>query len=276
MRFIDTPNKRVIRKFDKKIIEKYSVQKDEKLSYFGLPGGQMLDILEWSGYLERWVAVEIDDDAYSDLNFTALEKNLASGLKAIKGDIDDMLLGNVDDRVEFPFDLFNLDYSGGAIYKDKAGEARRLKAWGNLFLKQGRYKHDFLLFLTLNSREKDEGEINEVLIEIQKLLKKGGKGQIALIIEKTIREGKKRDKFKIYIPYLITQYAAYHKYMLRCHPPICYTGSSNIPMMHFIFELEFKKGRASPLSPFSVEQIIKIPLYRCENGVIYDEKGGKI
>lgn len=272
MRFTDTKNKRRIRRYDKKIIEEYCTKKGKKLSYFGLTGAKMLDILEWKDYLEIWVAVEVDDEDYSELNFTALENNLASGLTAIEGDIDDVLIGSINDRVKFPLEVFNLDYSGGALYKNKEGEAKRLKGWESLIRRQSEHKHDFLLFLTLNSREKDEGEIDGVLTEMQHRLKDEEKSKLATIIQ----EGKKRDKFKVYIPSLIAQYAASRKYKLNCYPPICYTGSSSIPMIHFVFELEFKKGRASPLFPLPLEQIMDIPLYWCENGVICNEKGEEI
>lgn len=274
MRFKDTENKRAIRAFDRDVLATYCEEKGKKpLSYFGLPGARMLDILEWKEFLCRWVAVEIDDDAYSELNFTALEENLCSGLVAIQADIDDVLLGGADDRVEFPFDVFNLDYSGGAVYKGKSG-AKRLRAWENLFRRQSKHKHDFLLFLTLNSRERDEGEIDEALKEAQGFLEDHGKNVLAQDVERIIGEGSKRDKFKIYIPVLMAHHASHYLYELSYSPPIRYAGSSKIAMMHFIFTMDQRRGRVTPLLQQALEQIVVSEVYDCRNGEICRSKGG--
>jgi len=269
MRFTDTENKRAIRKYDKDILKEYAKEKNKKLSYLGLPGATMLDIIDWKEYLSRYTSIEIDKNEYRNLILTALSTGLSKGLKAVMGDIDEILSKN--ERVIFPYDLFNLDYSGGALYKNRHGGSKRINAWQSLFRRQSKQKEDFLLLITLNSREKDEGELNFILDEIKNnLTNKEFSDKID-----EIKRGRKQPKFMIYVPYLVQKLAAENHYQLKYNGPIFYKGSSNISMTHFVFILTYQKGVATPM-PFScsLNEIIDSKIKVCEKGEIIDQSLG--
>lgn len=278
MTFIDTKNKKAIRKFDKEIIGHFAEKKGKKLSYFGLPGPEMLDILEWKDHLQTYVAVEIDENAYSDLILTALSNGLTSGFKAIHGDIDKIILDENDVRVCFPFDLINLDYSGGILYKDKYGESARVDAWDKLFQKQKKHKEDFLLLITLNARERAKGEMDIALDEMRDEIGKYIHMDISHAIE-WYKKSEEYHKFKVYIPYLFRSKASYSKYIPKCYPPIFYRGSSDRPMTHFVFEFTYLHGRATH-APFqqSLLDILGSECMKCVDGNIkkYEIEGAKI
>jgi hypothetical protein len=245
MPFATTPNKDFIRKrYDKPIIESFTKEIKDKLTYFGLPGPEILDIKEWKKYISKIIAVERDE-----INAQILLENIfglnvkSSDFQLLHGDIDKILISGKDEYgaiINFPFNLANLDYEGGIIYKDLKGKSKRIEAIRSLFERQRGVGKNFILFFTFNSRNKDEKEFNHVLNKIQDLLSKYG-----ISYEQTedvfewYRSQRIDFKIKIYVLNIIQDLSVANRF--ECHPytPITYLGHSNVRMIHFPFKFEW-------------------------------------
>src|ERR1051326_6074962 len=116
-------------------------------------------------FLKQIIAFEEQHLLAIQMILTAFKNHLESQLVLSMEEIDDALIRNKlrDGKpIPFGFEVANLDYEGGIVYKDINGDAKRVGALRSLFKGQGEVKKDFLLLLTINVRNNDKGEIDEV------------------------------------------------------------------------------------------------------------------
>lgn len=247
MTTMDTLTKGLIRSdVDKSIIQKFFEEKRRMLRYFGLPGKEILDVLEWKEYLKSIVGVEIDIDDASIMMHNVMDWGLEGDFKRLMGNIDEIMVTKIDSngrKLAYPFDIVNLDYSGGMIHKDKTGLSKRVKSLRVLFQNQEncsiKYEDfdDFIFFLTLNTRQKVGDEYNKFWKNIDTIITKNQSN------EETIDWYKRNEKYfitKIYIPTLIREIASATHYDCFTHEPITYKGSSDIRLIHFAFRLNYR------------------------------------
>ena len=133
--YATTNNKERVRKEDTELIKREFDKKKRKLSYLGMPSGEIRDILAWKDYLERCSAVEIDAKIRSQLWLNVINSGLNDKVSILFGDIEDILINGKDgfkNQLQFPYDVVFLDCFGSILYR----ELKRIKAITALIEKQ--------------------------------------------------------------------------------------------------------------------------------------------
>lgn len=260
--YASTLNKERVREEDTELIKKEFVEKRRKLSYLGMPSGEILDILAWKDYLARCSAVEIDAKIRSQLWLSVINSGLSDKVSILFGDIEDILVNSKDgfkNKLQFPFDVVFLDCFGSILYH----ELKRIKAITSLIEKQRGNR--FLLLLTFNIRERNytRHSINIFLQKLEKellgyyLCNEKAKTTIIKVInwyksEKT----EEMYRYKLFTPYLIKTMAEERGFNVHAYSPIYYSGFNSSPMIHFAFKLV--PGEGAPTKEVSKQTVFDI------------------
>jgi len=256
--FEESENKVLVRRvWDFPLLVRYAEKQGHKLSYFGLPGPYIADIIEWQSCLGDCTGVERlrkeKEQREEDLDVHRLiHKNVwLSGLdtfQLLRGDIEDVILRGVDqDMVRpklstnhapfqccFHYDVVNLDFCGGMGYKDKDRKSRRVQALKKLLERQR--GTDFLFLLTLNVRDGIDDELI-LYLEGAKRAAVDQKQRDILDWYATSRKGMKEYRLKALVPLFIRKEGETWGLDCFCYPPLAYTGSGSARMVHFVFEM---------------------------------------
>lgn len=273
MPFLSTPNKDLIRKeFDRQVIEDQYLKKGKQLTYFGLPGPEMLDVLEWRSYLGTVIAVERDLYARHFMRSKAFSKAFdPTGFQILFGDIDDIILKGEDlegmKPKESAFDVINLDYEGGLVYKDLTGASKRVRAIKKLFDLQQVVKKDFILLLTVNTRNRDWGEFDKTLEDVQDEIEEYGVENISNVIQWYKTAGYAY-KIKVYLPVHLGIWARTSDFFCSSIRAVTYLGSSNRRMVHFACTFVWGKPKLGQ----SLIKVLYIPMYEAKKGKIQEAK----
>lgn len=269
-----TENKQVVRGLQGRMIEKYFKNKLGKLKYFGLPSDEMKDILDWTPFFSYFTAVErgIFPNNWEKqhlLILSAFKNNILDRLDLLRGDIDEIISSGKDDYgtlLDYPFDIVNLDYSGGLLYRNEREEQYRLGAIRKLIQKQAQSKISYLLFISSNLDNCKDVEIQRTLTNIKtELLRYGANGE--KVINAYLDHEKDEVRLKIYIPYFINQIASGVNYNCETRKIIFYVGNLNVRMMNFRFYLKYGLHITAPRFPKErLSQIINSPMIEIKEG----------
>lgn len=288
MAFADSGNKQAVRlEWDLPVLESWSTHLKRKLTYFGLPGPRMLDLLAWKDVLDpRRTAVEerpralakrdLADDAAAALMTNAMQANLSDGLQILRGDIGTVIVKGVDDfairplmsdvaaadTARFRYDLHNLDFDGGLGFINRAtGEAPRLDALRKLAERQKGCS--FLLFLTINVRNTVGPAIADYL---DRLTRQDPNGSVGWYLERGA--GEVEHRLKAIVPSLMLKIAETNGFSITCLPPVAYTGSASARMVHFIFEFRSEDLIFAGVSHQSSDDVLRLPMLEARDGTI--------
>jgi hypothetical protein len=295
MPFADTENKAAIRRqWDRALLTRWMhLHKQSCMTYFGLPGPEVRDLVDWKDLLDRRrTGVESvghtrreqmrAHDEMGRLTTNLFVAGISSGFQLLRGDVEDVILDGLDydgsrplindgrpaHAARFGYDLVNLDFDGGLGYKDGSGAAKRVAALKKLFERQE--GHSFLLFLTINVRDTMGGEIEHYLRGLR-TRERGPGWQQALDWYLNRTEGEREYKLKAAVPSFIQAIAEARVFRCTSRPPIAYEGHERAHMLHFAFELEAVALNCQPanLRGFSAQDdidLIELPLMRCKEG----------
>lgn len=271
--FETNPNKDIIRRFfDKALVRRQFEQKGGPLVYFGLPSGRLYDVIEWKEYLGRVIAVERNPDEKRLIHETAFACNLLDKIQVLEGDIDDVLITGHDEWHEKPrpesFDVVNLDYYGGLIVKDFKGNSKRVSAVKSLLQRQAVAERDFRLFLTVNVRNRDRGELDNFLKTAENQLAAYGTDANETI-EWYLSSGVGY-KLKVYVPGLLSNIAVPQRFSLTSYDIVLYEGGPGTNLVHFALKFSFTKdlqGQAIDLL-----QLLASTVQTVKNGQIVPAK----
>jgi hypothetical protein len=228
----------------------------------------MLDVLSWRNYVKSVIAFEEQRLLAVQMILTAFQNRMESQLELHAQEIDEALVRNKlanGETVPFGFELVNMDYEGGIVYKDVEGDSKRVSALKALLKGQGDAKQDFLLLLTLNVRNNDKGEIDRVA---EKILKDNGVRNPTSITSQPVSI-----KYKVYIPFLIQRLAESNRFDCLVHRPIFYSGVDNAStLVHFGFSLRFNKS-VSAITPSTqtMKQVLSLEMIEVRDGRIRNE-----
>lgn len=275
--FKGTQNKRFIRmNWDLPMISKLSAASNRQLSYFGLPGPEIEDIVDWQKHLANCTGVERlrkeSADTEEDLQtqrrlMTNIFRKRIPCFTLMRGEIEDIILSGVDsDNHRLPqsignpptfsafrYDLVNLDFLGGLGYEDREG-AKRIRAIKKLIERQK--GHNFLLLLTVNVRDKIRKEIVAYLQDKEQSLADQNLKSILHWYGKC-GAGMKSYMLKAAVPLFIRAEAEHHNFDCYCYPPVVYEGTESARMVHFVFELNYKNGIFEARSQQPLADVIK-------------------
>jgi hypothetical protein len=288
MAFADSDNKQAVRLgWDLPLLDIWSGRAQRKLTYFGLPGPRMLDLIAWRAVLDaRRTAVEelpkaqakrdLADDAAAQMVATALQMSLSDGLQVLRGDVGEILTKGLDgfarrplmsdngpaETARFRYDLHNLDFDGGLGFINKStGEAPRLDALRKLVERQKGFS--FLLFLTVNVRNTVGPAIADYL---GRLTRQDAGGAVTWYQARG--GGEVEHRLKAIVPVLMRNIAESNGFAMTCHPPVAYTGHASARMVHFVLEFRAEDLIFAGVSHQSADDMLKLPMLEALNGVI--------
>lgn len=288
MAFADTANKRVAREhWDLPILRQWSKNLGRKLTYFGLPGPRMLDLLAWSSVLERRRdAVEElpkakaklaqAEKAVAELKRTALRHELSDGLEVLRGDIGDIIIDGFDaygsrpqmsdlqpaERARFSYDVHNLDFDGGlGFIVRSSGEAPRVDAIKKLIERQK--GHSFILMMSVNVRNTLGPHIEDYL---ERLNRQPAGDLIHWYRDRGL--GEVDHRLKAVIPIVVRAAAELSGFVTHCYPPITYTGHQSARLVHFCFELITEDKVFAGVSRQQDADLLKLPMLEAAGGRI--------
>jgi hypothetical protein len=136
----------------------------------------------------------------------------------------------------FSYDLVNLDFLGGMGYRDKNGEAKRVRAIKKIIERQSRT--NFLLMLTLNVRDGLEDEFDRYLQSASRIEAFQELQEVLEWYRVECGKGMKEYKLKSVVPLFIQRQAEQFGFDCYSHPAIVYEGDGRAKMVHFVFELK--------------------------------------
>jgi hypothetical protein len=295
MSFADTKNKATIRRlWDRVVLESWrQKQKRDTLTYFGLPGPDICDLLDWKNVLDRLRSgveslghtkqeqIKAQEDI-GRLSTNLFIAGIGSGFQLLRGDIEDIIIDGLDHdgnrpqindgrpahAAHFEYDVVNLDFDGGIGYREASGAAKRVTAIKKLFERQE--GHSFVLFLTINVRDTMGSEIEDYLRGLQ-IRDRGPSWRDTLAWYLDRADGEREYKLKATVPSFIHAISEARVFQCMSRPPIAYEGYERAHMIHFAFELEAMTpdGRSANLRGFSLQDdldLIELPFLRCEDG----------
>jgi len=286
MAFANSSNKDAVRaQWDLAILTGWSKGVSRPLTYFGLPGPSMLDVLCWRPVLDgRWTAVEerprsgekrdLADRAAAQLEANAFDNNLSAGLQVLRGDIGEVILRAEDDyqarpilcddapahEARFAYDVVNLDFDGGLGFKSKNG-ARRVEALKMIFQRQR--GTSFILLLTINVRDTLAPEVDDYLARLKAEAD-------ADVVDWYLARGKGEYEFKLkgIVPVFLLTAAELNGFDVICRPPLVYTGYAGARMVHFALELSWQGQVFPAVSRQRARDLLKLPLIEASDGAL--------
>lgn len=294
--FQDSTNKQIVRcKWDKPILSIFKDENQRNLSYFGMPGAEIKDLLDWRDLLSTISAVQIvRNGKYKEEDLSTIRKiNLnvqverMANVQILRGAIEEIIINGYDMDNNFPnqhftqdnsnlffqYDLVNLDFVGGVGYKSRKGlkyknsGGQRLDSIRKLIERQK--GHSFLLMLTVNVRDTLGDEPMHYLMEEAK---RYNKQSVKDIVDWTISledDGNKDLRLKTWIPLFIKGIAETNMFYCHCYPPLVYEGHEKARMVHFVFSLKYDEDKLIKVSsPQDEAQITQLPLIEVSNGEI--------
>lgn len=292
--FQDTPNKQAIRtSWNRPLIEAQAKTLSRELAYFGMPGAELRDILDWVDLLKQKTCVQIvrpgkaqkeeDLETVRQLNANVMTHNIRH-VQILRGAVEDVIIRGQDmdgavprqaemsgDDLLFRYDLINLDFVGGMGYKSGRAAplpgAQRLKSFAALLRRQ--QGHDFLFLLTVNVRDTLGDEPSKYLLETAQRCQNATVQEVVRWTT-TLDDGLKQFQLRTWVPIYLKEQAEMHQFACTAYPPICYEGHERAKMVHFAFHLRFAQGRDLRVaSPQSEEQVVSLPVLEARDGHLW-------
>jgi hypothetical protein len=244
-----------------------------RLKYLGLPAWEMLDIITWERFLDRFTTIEREEDQQHLMFLRANVKDVEHRLHALYGEFDQILLQGRDrnGRVpDWPYDLVNLDYFGGFLYSDLS----RPKALRKLIANQANFQQGFLLIITQHLRDGDcIGEKSQFIEDLRRSLK--GSTPDPRVCEAIdglfdwYASPDTPDSFRqsLYMNVFFRDVGETEHFDVECRPPILYSGTGNAQMMHFLTGFTYRPGIGhKAVSTQSLLELINLGLREIRNG----------
>lgn len=245
----------------------------------GLPAWQMLDIIEWQDYLDRFTTIEREENQQHLIFLRANVRDLEHRLYSLYGEFDEILLNGRDSyghSPEWPYDLVNLDYFGGFIYPNLA----RPKALRKLIANQATYERSFLLIVTQHLRDKDSIGEKEVFLEDLRQWLTGGiyDRSVHKSIDKVVDWYKDAEipdatRQTLYMNFFFRDSGEMEHFDVKCRPAIIYPGTGRAWMIHFVTDFRFKAGighRAA--SEQSLVEMINLGMLEVRDGTFVESR----
>jgi hypothetical protein len=247
--FQSNRNKDFLRgEYDYSHVERWYRTRGTRLNYLGLPAWEMLDIIAWEKFLERFTTIEREENQQHLMFLRANVRDIEHRLYSLYGEFDQMLLTGRDRngrRPEWPYDIVNLDYFGGFLYSDLS----RPKAIKKLISNQVDFQRSFLLIITQRLRDADViGAKAAFLDDLRRSLK-------SAVLERGTRSAIDRvmdwygnadtpDSMRqaLYMNVFLRDAGEAEHFDVECRPAILYGGTGKASMIHFVTDVTFRAG----------------------------------
>jgi hypothetical protein len=240
--------------FDYSHVERWYKLCGKRLNYLGLPAWEMLDIISWEKFLNRFTTIERVENEQHLMFLQANVRDVEHRLYSLYGEFDQILIKGRDTlgkQPVWPYDVVNLDYFGGFIYSNLL----RPKAIKKLISNQAEHHCGFLLIITHDVRDRDViGAKSSFVDDLRRRLK-------GSTVEKSTRDaiGRVMDWYEdpenpdwcrqglLMNSFLHDTGEAEH-FDVECRPPILYSGTGKSSMIHFVTDFTFRAGTAHKTS----------------------------
>jgi hypothetical protein len=245
--------------YDRPIIEAWMAERGRPLKYLGLPGSEMLDIIEWQDFLSSFSTIERSENAQHLMFLTANVRDVEHRLHSLYGEFDDILIKGKDQyshMPRWPYDLVNLDFFGGLLYSNLT----RPRALRKLIENQEIYKTSFLLIITYHIRDRDLTDEKESFLgDLEKKLLRDFPGRRA--IPEVIAWYRKDDtpdvaRQTLYLNVFLHEQGEAAQFQVTCRPAILYSGTRGARMLHFVTEFRYQKGAHRAVSNQSLIDVV--------------------
>jgi hypothetical protein len=267
--FRTNPNKDFVRgTYDRQIIAAWCQRVGKPLQYLGLPGPEMLDIIEWQDFLGKFSTIERRENEQHLLFLQANVKDVEHRLHSLYGDFDKILLTGRDTykhAPRWPYDVINLDFFGGFLYSDMA----RPRALKKMIDNQDEYRHSFLLIITHDLRHGDLGEKLSYFDDLQRELERdfGQEQAISAFIDWYKSPGNPdAARQALYMNMFLRDYGEIAHFRVGCRPAILYTGTGGTKMIHFVTEFDHQKSEHRAVSDQSLREVLNLGLHELKDG----------
>ncbi len=283
-----TPNKQAIRRYwDKQLIKTFSrfIRKPQ-LDYFGLPGPDIGDFLDWKNHLGWKTGVELlttgkeREEQLKRINkiqSNVILNGFSNKWDLRRGSIEDVILDGVDidgnkpallthekgKTVSMNYDLHNWDFQGG-LYKTDKGESKRVEAIKRCIALQK--NHPFLFLLTLNVRHTLGQELSIYLDGARsEAYSTAHKKILKWYSQRGSIDNSERYRIKSVVNLFIRQIAHVNSFDCYCYPPVYYEGWKE-HLLHFVFSL-IPQGTVLPsFSKQKIGEVLELPLVEANDG----------
>lgn len=274
MAFEDSPNKQVIRRvWNHAILNARRIALGRDLHYFGMCGPEMRDVIDWRHILSDEIdAVEEPSPRFNDVNSRMYDVSTEHGFRyeLMRGSVEYVIANgadrdnarlrravNLDGKLEFQYDLINLDFDGGlgnVLARHRAIEA----------LLAAQQKTPFTLLVTYNVRHRVHAAVAQELQTLRGLV---GPEDVHIIDWYASDVQPESLRIKAIVPNIIAHAATNAHLDCRTYPPVRYQGHKNAVMVHFAFDLTPRadafRGEAS-----NARALLTLPFLEAVDGVL--------
>ena len=272
--FQTNANKDHLRRFyDKPLVEAWYKSRGRPLHYLGLPGPEMLDIVEWEPFLGAFSTIERSENQQHFMFLRANVRDLEHRLHSLYGEFDEILVSGRDKyghTPRWPYDLVNLDFFGGLLYSDLA----RPRALKKLIANQDAHACSFLLIVTCHVRDGDlTGEKALFLDDLEAKLRRdyGAKHSVldwaAWYRSKTTPDTARQS---LYLNTLLHDEGEAAGFRVECRTPILYSGTGGAWMLHWVATFEHQAGAHRAVSSQSLIDVANLGYQELSNGQLFE------
>jgi hypothetical protein len=255
--------------YDKPIIEDWRRHRGSPLHYLGLPGPEMLDIIEWQEYIGRFSTIERLEGEQHRLFLRAHIRDVEHRLHSLYGEFDSIILTGRDSyniAPRWPYDLVNLDFFGGFIYQNLG----RPKALRKLIDNQSNYQRSFLLIITHDLRDGDlSGEKLSFFEDLGRILDRDfGSNSSTQAFIRAYTDSATPDAARqaLYMNFFLRDYGELAHFQVRSRPAIIYSGTGGSRMIHYVTEFHHKPSAHRAVSAQSLREIVNLGLRELRDG----------
>jgi hypothetical protein len=234
--------------FDYSHVERWHRLRGKRLNYLGLPAWEMLDIISWEKFLNRFTTIERMENQQHLMFLQANIRDVEHRLHSLYGDFDEILIKGRDrlgKQPEWPYDVVNLDYFGGFIYSNLS----RPKAIKKLISNQAEHHRGFLLIITHDVRDRDVIDAKTSFLDDLRRTLTGS------TVERSTHDAINRamdwyadpanpDWYRqalLMNSFLRDNGEAEH-FDVECRPAMLYSGTGKASMIHFVTDFTFRAG----------------------------------
>lgn len=251
--FPDSPEKDFLRKLTLYWMEEFiDSSQNYEGSYLGMTGVEFKDILCWKQILSKVTAVDRETDNIDKMLLNRDLLNLTELVHIRHSDIYDKI--NSSDKA---FDIYNLDFLGGFLYK-KEQNSDSLK---KIFLNQKLAKKDFILIYTFKLRDTGRHDYQKVLDDLYRSIKDDYPKK-----ELKANENDNRKDFSMLLKTAflaeIQTNANTNSFIPRFKPPVRYISGPGNSMIYFYSELRFSGNRLACHDISGFKNILEMQVLR--------------
>src|SRR3984893_7699894 len=240
--------------FDYSHVERWYRTRGKRLNYLGLPAWEMLDIISWEKFLDRFTTIEREENQQHLMFLQANVQDVEHRLYSLYGEFDQVLLTGRDQygrRPEWPYDIVNLDYFGGFLYSDLS----RPKAIKKLISNQVDFQRSFLLIITQHLRDGDViGAKAAFLDDLRRQL-------TSSTVDAKTRKAIDRamdwysdpntpdsQRQTLLVNSFLRDTGEAEHFDVLCRPAVLYSGTGSASMIHFVTDFTFRARTAHKTS----------------------------